>query len=280
MITIELTGGLGNQLFQYAFGKSLAIEKNIPFILDISSYEFQNLRKYGLDNYLIKDLKLKGIYKMSFKDRIVNFFFKKKTYLEPYFSFDKNVYDLKYHNITFKGYWQSEKYFNKIRTILLNDLRQLVNVSSETKKWLELINQNYNIVSVHVRRGDYILNDSTNKYHGTCNIDYYMKAINIIKNKNKDAIFLFFSDDINFVKETYSDIENVKFIDDIKNDYEELFLMSNCNHNIIANSSFSWWGAWLNDFKDKTVVAPQKWFENEEMQAQTNDLLPDTWIKI
>ncbi|MDD2505652.1 MAG: alpha-1,2-fucosyltransferase, partial [Bacilli bacterium] len=133
--------------------------------------------------------------------------------------------------------------------------------------------------SLHVRRGDYVLNSTTNKVHGTCGINYYNKAIDIVTKENPEAVFFVFSDDCDWARNNLK-INHEKYFIDFngkENCHEDIRLMSLCKHNIIANSSFSWWGAWLNNNKNKIVVAPKKWFN---VKINTKDLVPENWIKI
>jgi hypothetical protein len=131
-----------------------------------------------------------------------------------------------------------------------------------------------------VRRGDYVTSPKTNSVHGTCSLEYYYDSFNLIEKQHKNSHYFIFSDDIEWCKQNLEFIKNKTFIELSANerDHEEMYLMSQCKHNIIANSSFSWWGAWLNQNPDKMVIAPKKWFHDQ--QINTNDLIPDTWIRI
>ena len=160
------------------------------------------------------------------------------------------------------GYWQSEKYFKNIRKILLLDFT-LKKESKNFLKYKKLIIKT-NSVSVHIRHGDYVKRAVARKYHGTLSFDYYFKAIELIGKKIKNPRFFVFSDDP--MISNFSGLTN----------NEELILMSKCKHNIIANSSFSWWGAWLNTNPKKIVIAPKKWF-----RAKTDfEIVPQSWIKL
>jgi hypothetical protein len=131
-----------------------------------------------------------------------------------------------------------------------------------------------------VRRGDYVSNSVTTDFHGLCDIQYYKHAIEKINLEIPNPTFYIFSDDKGYVKEIFQEQKNIVFIEHIPFDFEELLLMSYCKHNIIANSSFSWWGAWLNTNINKIVIAPRRWFANNSMNQQTMDLLPKTWEKL
>ena len=137
-----------------------------------------------------------------------------------------------------------------------------------------------NSVSIHVRRTDYISNIPANNYHGTCNETYYIEAMKIIGKKISNPHFYIFSDEPEWFKANIKTNFQVTFVEHNKNEksFEDMYLMSLCKHNIIANSSFSWWGAWLNSNENKQVIAPANWFQDKT--KNTKDLLPETWIKL
>jgi len=169
------------------------------------------------------------------------------------------------------GFFQSEKYFVHNRDKILEVLGPKENIT-------DTINERYGnllkkrTTSIHVRRGDYVRHPN---HHPTQTVEYYQEAIS--KLNDKTDLFLIFSDDIEWCKENLK-IENAVYIDNEK-DYIELYLMARCDNNIIANSSFSWWGAWLNENEDKVVIGPEKWF-GSAINHDTKDLLPEKWIKI
>jgi len=283
MFISKLKGGLGNQIFQYALGRNLSLKNNTDLKLDISW--FKNLkptkvtaREYGLKYFNIKEdfateeeiRKIKRFSKIPFISKMK----KEKTrdFDSSILSFKKNVY--------LEGYWQSEKYFKDIREILLKDLILKNTPSDDFKKIKEKINNLENTVSIHIRHGDYSQNPKENKRHTALPIKYYENAINFIKTKIQNPVFFVFSDDIKWCKENFKNLENVYFADKNIPDYEELILMSKCKNNIIANSSFSWWGAWLNQNTNKIVIVPQKWFGNPDIKYNMDDKIPENWIKI
>ena len=140
--------------------------------------------------------------------------------------------------------------------------------------------KNQNTIAVHIRRGDYVTDKLTQQFHGNCSLEYYHRAIIELQTNNKDFILVFFSDDSDWVKEQFGDLSYSKiFVDHNKNEdsWKDMFLMSSCQHNIIANSSFSWWAAWLNNNPEKVVVAPKEWFATNK---KTNDLIPSEWIRL
>jgi hypothetical protein len=263
-------GGLGNQMFQYALGKSLSLARNEHLKLDISEFIEYKLRKYELGFFNIEEHFATNEECQQMKE--INF------YREKYFHFDSNVEILKGDAYLF-GYWQSEKYFKEIRDILLKEFSLKNELHYETKQYQDEIDQSVS-VSLHVRRGDYISNPITNAYHGVCDLEYYKKAVKLILSIHENARFFIFSDDLGWVKTNFSFISNVNFIDLNHQDHdkEEMYLMSKCQHNIIANSSFSWWGAWMNTNPRKIVITPRKWFTDETIN--TGDRIPSTWLRI
>lgn len=296
MIITKLTGGLGNQMFQYAVARSLSLYKNIPFKLDINDYDTtchnsDTLRKYALSIFNIDEsfstaeendrlLGVNNIY-LKMKCRIPNAlrgYFLKQIFLESHYHYDSKIWQtgMDFYLI---GYWQSEKYFFNENDQIRRDFTLKKQLSIKAKEWLRKINTT-NAVSLHIRRGDYITNMHTNTYHGTCSPGYYFKASDIIKQRISNMELFIFSDDISWVKKNLKVTVPVNFVSDSRGiqDYEEMMLMSKCKHNIIANSSFSWWGAWLNQNRDKIVIAPKKWFADPNINTQ--DLIPDRWLRI
>jgi len=267
MITVKIIGGLGNQMFQYALGKCLALKHNTDLKLDLSGFENYKAWKFELDNLNI-----------SYK----TFNLKDKESLqrinEKFFHFDKELLNLS-DNVYLDGYFQSEKYFKKIKQVLLNDFMVTSPVNEKNKKMLDLINST-NSVSLHVRRGDYITNPSANAFHGTCSVEYYNKAAKYISENIDNPHFFLFSDEPEWVRENILIDKPVTIVDinTIDNGYDDLRLMSNCKYNIIANSSFSWWGSWLNNNPQKVVIAPKRWFISTV--HDTKDLIPEGWIKL
>lgn len=284
MIRVKIFGGLGNQMFQYAFGKAVAQANNyeVEFIYDNSSYE----RELGLNYFNIQTLisykkwEYPLIYKLLAK---INKFTAFKLY--PYNN-QKYIYDYKLNfdgallevkdNSFLEGYWQSEKYFKSIENIIREEFEIISPINEKSLEAINSINKT-NSVSIHFRRGDYISDENAKKTHGMCSEEYYKKSIAFIKEKISDPHFFIFSDDINWVKNNFKFSENATFIDFTTLPIDDLRLMSLCNHNIMANSTFSWWAAWLNCNKDKIVISPKKWFLNSR---DDSDLLIEGWIKL
>lgn len=269
MIVIKLQGGLGNQLFQWALGRSLGISLREKVYYDLSFLIKGNVstkREYELN-----------IYENANIDIFQNDFDIRSWSDEPNKQFLKISDDFHFKNFSlnenyhlyFDGYWQSEKYFSDIREIILDELE----LSSDNKIKLDSKYKmlDKNLTSLHIRRTDYT---SSNGFHPVQDLDYYDKALEII---GKYDNLMIFSDDIEWCKNNLK-YDRMIFVEGNKN-YEDIYLMSKCNNNILANSSFSWWGAWLNKNNNKKVISPSKWF-GESANIYTGDIIPNDWIKI
>ena len=275
-LEIKFEGGLGNQLFQYAAGRNLIAQNNIPyFFLDIDSYKNQPLgRKFSLSNFQIKGMVLKN-----------NFFrnaFRPQTKLNTAASFlschkfikekDTQLQDIALQTgllTTLDGYWQSEYYFKSIRQLLLAEL--VPKTMPLLPQWLN----RQNTVGVHVRRTDYLYEHR----YGFVGIDYYRRSIGILKKKISNPQFVFFSDDIDWCKENFAGGDIIFCEEHLwKEDYLQLYLMSKCRHQVIANSSFSWWSAWLNSNNDKVVIRPLNPFKEKSLLYQSH--YPEEWITV
>ncbi len=203
--------------------------------------------------------------------------YKRRIYKEADYTFDNNFFKTN-DNIYLKGYRQSEKYFLPIK----NKIRECFQFKSETiqdvkEKASEL--KSANSVAIHIRRGDYS-NTVVKDYHGILEKEYYQKAIDYIQSKINDCSFFIFSDDVDWVKNSLVFNASVQIISNqfTKTHFEDFYLISQCKHQIIANSTFSWWAAWLNPNPNKIVIAPKKWFNNAPYD--TKDLIPESWIKM
>lgn len=267
MIIVRIVGGLGNQMFQYAYAKSLQ-QKGFDVQIDISKFKTYKLHGgYHLDKYNI-DLKTSG-----FLSTLFSLIKIKKNRKEKSLLYDENLLNLSGNEFV-KGYFQTEKYFENIRDVLLKQFLINQKLSNSTIKYAEEIKQHKNACAIHIRRGDFISDEKANSVHGTCDLNYYNKAIELINTKFTKVHFFVFSDDILWTKKNLK-IDNATYIDHKTIPHEDMFLMSLCKHNITANSSFSWWGAWLNQHKNKTVIAPKKWFINKE-----NEVACQNWIQL
>lgn len=295
MIITKICCGLGNQLFQYAVGRHLALINNTELKLDISSYENDSLRHYMLDNFNVKAgiasssevEKVKRPRLYGRRDILLDRFEKIGFYHRPVVIKEKEN-DLRFDPSVLRktkhayldGWWATEKYFKEISPIIRSELTLRNPLSRESAKLLAEIESN-NAISVHVRRGDKASDLTINHWHGTCSLDYYNRAVDLIAEQVSLPHFFVFSDDPEWA------IDNLKFgfpttyvehNHDNGRDFEDLVLMSYCKNHVIANSTFSWWGAWLCDYQDKFVVAPKKWFNN--LNYDEKDIIPSRWYKL
>lgn len=285
MIIVRLQGGLGNQLFQYAAGKALATLTTSQLKLErITSLGKKGHRNLELDNFNIdyqlatrKELK-KFVPFPSFYRHRPSFFSKLNPliYREREFSFDSNFFNL-HGPVYLDGYWQSPKYFAGIQ----DTLEKEIEIKHDRIAQVEYLAQEFRnkpSVSVHIRRGDFT-NPKLLAYHGVLGKEYYENAIQRISRQVPDATFFYFSDDITWVKENLSLPKSSVLVSSItRSSIEDFYLMSCCHHNIIANSSYSWWAAWLNKNREKIVIAPKNWFAVADIN--TSDLIPGNWIRI
>jgi hypothetical protein len=290
IITVNIIGGIGNQMFQYAFGYAASKENNAKIKLEVSGFNTYDQRYYALDLFNVEEnskLKLKydfllnkinskhnSLLSKAFSKllrwllRLTTFYFQEREE----FVFDQSVFNIQ-TNTYFYGYWQNEKYFKKYRKELL-EIFKLKDIHSQTKEYQQKITESES-VSLHIRRGDYI-----NTIHDTCDMEYYQKAVLEILKINKQAHFFIFSDEMLWVKNNldFIDHKTLVVLEPGIPDHEEIYLMSQCKFNIIANSSFSWWGAWLNQNPEKKVIAPKKWLKSSTLN--TSDLIPASWVRL
>jgi Glycosyl transferase family 11 len=281
VVIVGLTGGLGNQLFQYAFGRRLSIEYDVPVYLDITEFETYKLHEFSLKHYRLQsDFAPKNILAKTLKSY-------RKTrlgvarhwcsrWLYPsLFPKEINEPSLNFHSECIRaqppvylwGYWQDERYFLPIADIIRNDLVIDAEPESRDKDTAALMTE-VESVSLHVRRADYVTNQITTSVHGVCGLNYYEEAIADMERTLKSPHFFVFSDDPKWCKEHVSSCSPMTFVDHntAASNYQDLRLMSTCKHHIIANSSFSWWGAWLNRNQQKIVIAPRKWYASKDLE--------------
>ena len=275
---IIIRGGLGNQMFIYAF--YLSLKKKYPFsifFLDMLDSWFAH---GGYDILKVFQLENRKTYKFYMRIRsICDKYFTK--YLFYRFS-ESSVHEIvsaqrnkRKALLIYDGFWQSEKYFESVKNIVKQKFQfDLDKLNHESKFLLAEINRN-NSVAIHIRRGDYLNHNEI--FGNICTVDYYLKAISQLKELEKDLHFYFFSDDKDWIKSNFN-LENSSMVDcNYEEDsWQDMCLMSYCKHNIIANSTFSWWGAWLNNNPNKKVIAPQKWSNT----IKDVEVIPDSWIKL
>lgn len=294
-VIVEAVGGIGNQMFQIAIANLLAEKNGSELFVDTHFYTEGSKNLKDFPRYFSI-----GIFEIPFKiasEKEINLFKKAslrnrlnkrlglnspQIFQEKSFRFNSGLLK-KSSPIFLKGYFQSYKYF--------------IGNENKVQKWFKFPAENLDIkneknrckilgktsVSVHIRRGDYVENKKTREFHGNCSIAYYKNAIEYFKPKLKDFNLVFFSDDICWVRNQFKDLAYEKIfvtgnLDE--NSWKDMYLMSLCDHNIIANSSFSWWAAWLNNNPNKKIIAPKKWFADRDQELKSLDLLPPDWIRI
>lgn len=293
MIIVRLMGGLGNQMFQYALGKRIALLRNTNVKTDVSflkdaTYN-HTIRKFELDVFssniqIATDSEVNNfssVQKSKIKkgiQRVLPFIFPYHTFGEPTHEYNALILTSPKNSLLI-GYWQTEKYFLPIQDIIRKEFTFKRTLGGLNAKFADEI-KSENSVSIHIRRGDYVHHSETSLFHGICTPEYYTAAIELIKSKVNNIHLYIFSDDMLWVKTNMEFDVPVTYIDDNSGDdsYIDMYLMSLCKHNIIANSSFSWWGAWLNNNPHKNVVAPSKWFNNTTVNI--NDVIPVGWHKL
>jgi len=295
MIITKLIGGLGNQMFQYAAGRRAAYVNNTELKLDISGYKHQkNLtkRQYLLNIFNIHEKFASPIeiFLLTFPERffirkhltlfhkLTSRFCKQKYISQIPLQFDQRALAIK-NNTYLEGFWGSEKYFIDIKEIIYQEFCLKNKPDSFNEQIINKITHS-NSVALHVRRGDYVSDRKTHEFHGLCSSRYYFHAIKLITSKINNPHFFIFSDDLEWVKKNIKLKYPTNYVvhNYGKQDHEDLRLMSNCCHNIIANSSFSWWGAWLNQNPQKIVIVPKYWFKDKSIS--TKYLIPKSWKRL
>ncbi|RXJ84873.1 alpha-1,2-fucosyltransferase [Arcobacter sp. CECT 8985] len=286
MILVKIVGGLGNQMFCYAYAKSLQ-QKGYDVKVDITTYETYKLHGgYQLDKYHTNlEISTKQENNKYYSNSILSKVLRRlgietsKAIREKSLFFDEKFLKIEDNNYI-EGYFQSEKYFKNIRDILIKQFTINQELSNYTKKIEFDIKSSQNSCSIHIRRGDFI-NNKNLSIHGTCNIEYYKNAIEYLEKKIARVSYFIFSDDIEWCKENLN-LSNAVFVcsEEKRIPHEDIYLMSLCNHNIIANSSFSWWGAWLNNNEKKIIIAPKRWFTDDKLEKQSKDIVCEDWIRI
>ena len=287
-VTIRLMGGLGNQMFQYAAALGLAMRQGKALMLDISHFEADKTRPYYLCHLKVpQDIDTSARpakpVSNSITARVIRRI-KRSTcsegvYREPHFHFDPALFSLSGVDIRLNGYFQSPHYFDKVEELLRERFQPKAPLSVTAADWASRIAASPRSISLHVRRGDY-LKAPYSAVHTALDRGYYDRAVDLIQDLAGEAEFFLFSDEPDFIAETFADLPRSHVVrSDPTAPWEDMFLMARCQHNIIANSSYSWWGAWPNPAVDKRVIAPARWFTPDELAARNAlDLYPDNWI--
>lgn len=289
-IISNIFGGLGNQMFQYAMAKAVSVIHNTELLLDIGlfvNYELHNGyeldRVFNIPTKIASKSQIKNcigwrstrIGRKILKRKELSFLRGENYYLEDDLAFNADVFSLP-SNCYLEGYWQSESYFKDIEKIIRANFvfrKPLLGQNAEIADKIRISNS----VSLHVRRGDYMANHSI---HFPCTVDYYNQAMRYIDSHLSNPVYFLFSDDIEWARENLLFNSHYYFINNNvgSDSYNDMHLMSLCDHHIIANSSFSWWGAWLNSCKDKMVIAPRRWFHTDAFAS--HDIVPKSWMTV
>lgn len=276
MIIIKCSGGLGNQMFEYALALKY-VSLGCKVRLDISEYEKDNpYREWGLDIFGITSTENIRIDGNNFINRVIGWIFKKLLiYNDKIAVFQPQIFS--FRNRMLCGYWQNEKYFVDIQDSVKKAFCFDENLLNDKNILLAREMSECNSVSIHVRRGDYLDVANQGVYDQICNEEYYRRAIDLVNTKVENAKFFLFSDDIEWTKMNVWR-EGMRIVDwntDTRS-WEDMYLMKQCKHHIIANSTFSWWGAWLGNYNEKIVVAPSRWFFNNDCI----ETICDDWIRV
>lgn len=274
MIVVKLTGGLGNQLFQYAMGRYLASRTHAELVLDDSFYVNIPLnstpRSFELAHYAIQARRTNAAERRALKTYSGRFWKRFRRILptsgalryvhEPAGQYIPHVRNLG-DGVFLDGYWQSEGYFSGVDDLIRSEFSPLHPMSPQDQQMADQI-QASDSISLHIRRGDYLTNSAANALHGLCDLSYYERAASFLGERVKQPVFFIFSDDLNWVRDNLRLPFPCVYVghNSASMAVQDLRLMSLCRHHIIANSSFSWWGAWLNPSPEKIVVRPQTWY--------------------
>lgn len=297
MIISKLQGGHSNQLFQYAIGRQLAKSLGTKLVLDLSWFkeiaDVDTSRFYELDCYPLQattrenlsglrvvdtHLPVSKIEKAKRKYHLGNSIW---TYYEQGIGYNAGALSQP-DNTLLVGYWQTEKYFTGIRDEILSTFEPTTPPNPKNTAIIRRI-QDSESVWMHIRRGDYVTNENANKFHGLKDLQYYQQALDILvkklpKDRAKQLEIFVCSNDIPWCKQNLKFPYPITFVENEAGS-DDMRVIKHCKHDIIANSSFSWWGAWLNENPAKIVVAPKVWFQDKQANGQT-EIVPAEWIRL
>ena len=292
MIISHLIGGLGNQMFQYAMSRSLSLERDDSLYLDVQDFKgyalhngYELNRVFNINTKLAGSLELKkalgwraysSVRKKLYNPKLSKFR-GRNFFVDTQFSSWRQLNDVP-NDCYLMGNWQTESYFENFQETIRADFSFRLPPAGLNAVLFDQISR-VSAVSLHVRRGDYVTNPSSLAFHGLCSLNYYRRAINYISDRVDNPVFYIFSDDIPWARENLQLKHSCHYVESNEGmeSYNDMRLMSQCQHHIIANSSFSWWGAWLNPKADKIVIAPRIWVVGD---FDTSDIVPDTWIQL
>ncbi|MGN6475680.1 MAG: alpha-1,2-fucosyltransferase [Flavipsychrobacter sp.] len=289
MIVSKIQGGLGNQMFQYAIGKAYSEKLNTELFLDLSFYnqpfgkdvtprKFE-LGLFNLSYQVANSYQLELFQNTSYWYRI-----KRKLGLPVPIYFregnDKTILKNK-KDIYLDGYWQSELFFKDLSKIIKEGFVFKQSLNEQSEVVAASIISTKTPVAIHLRRGDYVSLSSASVHHGVCDMEYYRSGIRYLNTNVDEPYYFVFSDDVEWAKSNFLPLfSNMEIVQGNHGDdsWQDMHLMSLCKHNIIANSSFSWWAAWLNANPNKIVVAPGKWFATPELNNDIRQRIPTDWL--
>ena len=292
MVIVKLLGGLGNQMFQYATGRAVAHRLGTQLLLDVSAFAQYDLRRYELGEWAIRarvaspqELAQAGVAAKPTKwlsqiGRALGYGRAVYDFKEASFAYNPEILQVT-SPVYLDGYWQSDRYFSHVAELLRQEfvLKHTLDRNNE-RMAARIRDAGMRAVSLHIRRGDYVSDPHTAQYHGVCSLDYYQAAVDHLAERVPDPHFFVFSDDLDWAKDNLKLRHAMTLVDvnDADQGARDMALMMMCQHYVIANSSFSWWGAWLNSHADKIVVAPERWFSGAS--HDTSDLIPASWIRL
>jgi hypothetical protein len=292
MVITNLIGGLGNQMFQYAKGRAASMAHQTSLTLDVSGFSnyalhqgFELQRIFSFKAGIADEADLRevlGWQSPNYVRKVVcrpsmAVFRRKELVVEQHFHYGQGIKNVP-SDCYLTGYWQSEKNFLEIAAQIRKDFTFKLPMGGKNIELAKRVSE-VTAVSLHVRRGDYVNNPETTAIHGVCTLEYYQAAIKYIAERIEQPVFFVFSDNIEWVKDNIKLDYPCQYVDHNHGveSYNDMRLMSYCQHHIIANSSFSWWAAWLNPHIEKIIIAPKRWFATK---TDTRDLLPASWVKL
>lgn len=284
-IIAQIYGGLGNQMFQYACGRALALRSGGNLALDFRGFFAGPGQEPGLHHFNIIAREAAASELPPSRKQAVRYFLWRTLNLSPrlvrqkQLAFDFQVPGLS-GSLCLRGYWQSERYFEDFSDQIRRELSVKTAPDKRNRDLLAEIAAGP-AVSLHIRRGDYVSNPKTNTVHGTCSLDYYRRAVDRVAHQmDERPVFYIFSDEPAWAVANLDLPFETRVMDhnDSRRNYEDLRLMAACRHHVIANSSFSWWGAWLNPSEGKIVIAPSRWFADPAMNNP--DIVPARWTTL
>ncbi len=292
MILSHIIGGLGNQMFQYANGRALSLDRSVPLKLDTQDFEgyqlhngFELDRIFDIQTQIATEADIKTVLGWRSHSLIRQRLFRKqlellrgaRLFVDTQFTTWSHISEVP-DDCYLMGNWQTEMYFKHVEDSIRSDFSFKSPLDGRNKELADQINSSV-AISLHVRRGDIAANPASLAFHGLCSLDYYRRAVSYLTERVTQPEFYIFSDDMPWVKENMHLPHPCHYIDHNKGaeSYNDMHLMSLCRHHIIANSSFSWWGAWLNPCKEKIVIAPEQWFLAE---FDSSNIVPSDWINL